>query len=624
MGRDSLIGQVLHDTHRIVRLVGRGGMGTVYEASHVRLKKQRFAVKVLHSTLIDEEKIYARFQREAEIATEIGHPNIVYVLDFYETVDGQPCMVMEYLEGEDLGQRLDREGKIRPGEVQQIIEQVCGALEAVHERGVVHRDLKPANIFLLSSPEGEGGQRVKVLDFGISKIRDSSTQLTGDQAVLGTPHYMSPEQGEGRGRDVDHRTDIFALGTVCYQMLSGQVPFEGPTLPGVIYKICHTEPEPVTAHVPELTGHVNQVLQRAMAKKRGDRYERASDFARELRSALADVKGEAARPMTVIKEDAAEATTRRPLSEGSVSPPRRTAEVDSGTTQLLGVDELLSGAPEERPAGKGPAGRDPVESPPPAEEGPVSTTTTLSDSSGEQPVEGSAPAEPQSRQHLLEIAVLVALVSLGVLAVFFSDQIPDINPGVGPMPMEPGRSAQPRAATTAVPPAPEKAPGGRAGAHREPSTTAASPGPPAALRHPMTGGRITLKLSPASALVLLDGAPRRENPLVLKPSAGVHVLRVEATGYLPIERMVRATGDQTLELTLEKRRTMPPGKMARRKSRRRAPATRNADQRRRATTRRQPAREMPFAGGLEDEGRRKAPAPAKDRPRKATPFSGEL
>jgi len=160
---------------------------------------------------------------------------------------------------------------------------VGGALQAVHDKGVTHRDLKPANIFMVDQPDGT--MKVKVLDFGISKIRDSGT-LTGDAAILGTPHYMSPEQGEGAVKDVDHRTDIFALGTVCYQMLTGKVPFDAPAMLGVIRAICDKPHKPATVHVPGLNEQVDAVLNRALAKKREDRFQRVDDFVQDLKKAL--------------------------------------------------------------------------------------------------------------------------------------------------------------------------------------------------------------------------------------------------------------------------------------------------------------------------------------------------
>ena len=283
MGKDPLIGQVLHDTHEVVRLLGEGGMGTVYEARHVRLRKQRFAVKVLHGKMTDDPTLMSRFQREAEIATEIGHPNIVYVLDFYETDNRRPCMVMEYLEGQDLLNLLKQKPRLSEENTLDIVQQVASALKAVHERGIVHRDLKPANIFLAQRPDGS--RRVKVLDFGISKIRDSST-LTGTNMILGTPHYMSPEQGEGEIMEVDHRTDIFALGTITYQMLSGQLPFNAPSLVGVIRSICDKPHKPISTVTRDLGPSLDAFFEKALAKQKEDRFQNTGELVDALEQAL--------------------------------------------------------------------------------------------------------------------------------------------------------------------------------------------------------------------------------------------------------------------------------------------------------------------------------------------------
>ena len=281
---DDLIGQVLQDTYRITRRIAEGGMGVVYEASHVRLSKKRYAVKVLISAIMHMPNVYARFQREAEIASELGHPNIVDVQDSNQTADGRAYIVMEYLEGEDMGAYLEQ-GPMPPREVARVMRQVASALQVAHDEGVVHRDIKPANIFLVDTLDGE--TRVKVLDFGISKITHSQSIVTAEQSLLGTVYYMSPEQAEGCIPDIDHLTDIFALGTICYQALSGLLPFNAPTMPGVIYQICHKEPEPLTELMPELPPAVDRVLARALAKEKADRYQRVEEFARELDHALA-------------------------------------------------------------------------------------------------------------------------------------------------------------------------------------------------------------------------------------------------------------------------------------------------------------------------------------------------
>ena len=196
---DTLIGKTLHDTHRIVRLVGRGGMGAVYEATHVRLSKKRFALKVLRDRIAGDEEAYQRFRREAEIATSLGHPNIVEVFDFYETDDGRPCIVMEYLDGDSLDVVMGRRGRLTPADTVAVLRPIAEALDLTHQRGIIHRDLKPANIFLVNAPASESGRTAaKLLDFGISKIKDSNTLLTRQNDIIGTPYYMSPEQGRAQ------------------------------------------------------------------------------------------------------------------------------------------------------------------------------------------------------------------------------------------------------------------------------------------------------------------------------------------------------------------------------------------------------------------------------------------
>ncbi len=276
------VGVVLHDTHRLVRFIGEGGMGAVYEAVHVRLSKRRFAIKILKAMQTGSTTPYARFKREAEIATSLGHPNIVDVLDFYETEDGRPCMVMELLQGEDLESLLHRVGRLEAPQLLPILKQVGAALQAVHDRSVVHRDLKPANIFLVTGDRGQ----VKLLDFGISKIRDEDTVLTSNVAMIGTPQYMSPEQSIGQSADVDHTTDIFALGIICYQALSGRLPFDAPTIPGVLYKICHEEPPSLSELVEALPPGVAPVLALALAKERSKRFSRVDAFVAALERAF--------------------------------------------------------------------------------------------------------------------------------------------------------------------------------------------------------------------------------------------------------------------------------------------------------------------------------------------------
>jgi serine/threonine protein kinase len=264
---DPLIGSTLSETYEVLRVVGEGGMGCVYEARHVRLPNKRFAVKVLHSDLLRQSEVVARFEREAEAASAFSHEHAVGVLDVNRTADGRPYIVSELLEGEQLGDHLARAGKLPAGEAIRIASQLCRALGAAHARGVVHRDIKPENVFLV----GEGAARaVKVLDFGISKVGSGSSTLTKTGVVMGTPAYMPPEQA--RGQHVDHRADIYAVGVILYRAVTGKLPFEGPdplaTLTAVIAREA-VRPSMIEAALPLA---LEIVIQTAMNKKPAERY----------------------------------------------------------------------------------------------------------------------------------------------------------------------------------------------------------------------------------------------------------------------------------------------------------------------------------------------------------------
>ncbi|MEN9797957.1 MAG: hypothetical protein RL653_1653 [Pseudomonadota bacterium] len=263
-------GSILRGTYEITSLIGEGGMGQVFAARHVRLPKQ-VAVKILKTDLKLSPDIVARFRREAEIASRLGHPNIVEVLDFDTLPGGTPFLVLEYLKGESLAQRLAR-GPLSLEETREIALQVGSALLAAHQAGVVHRDLKPDNIFLLPGDStGATRHRVKLLDFGISKLSDSRTVQTQDSVLIGTPRYMSPEQALGNNQALDARSDVFALGCIYYEMLSGQPAFPGENIPTLLYKIVHDAPRPLPELVPGIPANVWPALQRALAKRVDER-----------------------------------------------------------------------------------------------------------------------------------------------------------------------------------------------------------------------------------------------------------------------------------------------------------------------------------------------------------------
>jgi len=275
-------GTVLGETYEITELLGQGGMGAVWTAKHLRLPGKRVAIKVLHGVAASDRESYARFRREAEIASRIGHPNIVTVHDFNVLPSGTPYLVLEYLDGEDLAHRLAH-GKVPLQTALGIARQIGSALHAAHKADVVHRDLKPGNVFLVNAEiGGELVEQVKVLDFGISKIRGSQTVQTQDSVLLGTPQYMAPEQALGKNTEIDARTDVFALGAIVYEMLSGRPAFMGETLAEVVFKVVYDKQPPLSQLDPSLPKNVVDAVEQALAKDVNARFSDVGAFINAL------------------------------------------------------------------------------------------------------------------------------------------------------------------------------------------------------------------------------------------------------------------------------------------------------------------------------------------------------
>jgi len=258
-------------------------MGAIFSATHARLSGKQFAIKVLAPEVAENPELLQRFRREAEIASQLGHEHIVDVVDF-NVADGMAYMVMELLDGEDLGQRIRARGPMPLDAVERIAGEVCSALDAAHRANIVHRDLKPPNIFLCR--RGGRDDFVKVLDFGVSKVLDSSSIVTRDHALVGTPYYMSPEQADGRVAEIDARTDVFALGAIIWEMLIGRMAFEAPSLSVALYKVAFVDPPEAHLLRPDVPPAVSAVLRHAMAKDRVHRTATATQLARELGEAL--------------------------------------------------------------------------------------------------------------------------------------------------------------------------------------------------------------------------------------------------------------------------------------------------------------------------------------------------
>jgi serine/threonine protein kinase len=274
---DPLIGTVLGDSYEILRVIGEGGMGRVYASQHKRLPGKRFAIKVLHADLARQPDVVGRFLREAQATSVLTHVNVVDVIDVNRAPDGRPFIVAELLEGEQLADYMDRVKTLSVGEAVYICRQICAALAAAHERDIVHRDIKPENVFLV----GQSGRRiVKVLDFGISRLGDGASNLTKTGMVMGTPAYMPPEQA--RGSRVDHRADIYAVGAILYEAVTGRRPFDGPDLMATLSAVLSEEPaRPCTLNA-SLPPALEMTIQRAMAKQAGERHRTMLELDAEL------------------------------------------------------------------------------------------------------------------------------------------------------------------------------------------------------------------------------------------------------------------------------------------------------------------------------------------------------
>lgn len=289
---EALIGQVLGGAYKIQKQLDEGGMGTVYQAEHVRLKRP-VAVKVMASHLAEDENALARFTREAEIISQLHHPHVVQILDFNTTEDGKPYLVMELLKGRPLDAVMARHAQLGIGPALRLAIQAAGALAAAHAAGIVHRDLKPANIFLVDT----GDQLfVKLLDFGISKKaeaekREDGRKLTGEFDILGTPEYMAPEQALGKTAAVDVRGDQYALAVILYEMLTGSVPFTADDVMELLQRVIRDLPVAPSAHRPEIPVELDQVILKALSKDPESRYPEIKDFADALEEAGAAVSG---------------------------------------------------------------------------------------------------------------------------------------------------------------------------------------------------------------------------------------------------------------------------------------------------------------------------------------------
>jgi serine/threonine-protein kinase len=273
-----LTGKVVGDTYLIQEVIGRGGMGTVYRAQHVRTGHP-FAVKSLNRVASRYPRALDRFRQEAQILIRLRHPNIAALHDFFEDVEGVPLIVMEYLSGQDLDTVVTGSGPLALPRAVSVAYQVGRALRETHRQGVIHRDLKPENIYLC--PDPHSGETVKVLDFGLAKELSFARSLTGSGFFVGTPGFNSPEQAREDAR-IDHRSDIFCLGLILYYMLSGERPFAGDPV-DVLNRIASQDPPPLSGLRPRISAGLVAVVEKAIRKHPDERFQTVQEMLTALR-----------------------------------------------------------------------------------------------------------------------------------------------------------------------------------------------------------------------------------------------------------------------------------------------------------------------------------------------------
>jgi serine/threonine-protein kinase len=430
---------------RLLRPLGQGGMGKVWVAEHTGLKTE-VVVKLLSTDVTDKVDAAARFSREASVAAAVKSPHVVQVFDYGVTPEGQPYIVMELLEGRDLADHLAKRGKMTPRDVAALVSQIAKGLGKAHQVGVIHRDIKPENIFLC---DGEGGEMfVKLLDFGIAKNHmqiQSSATTTGQ--VVGTPYYMSPEQIVGE-KDLDARTDIWSLGVVAFEALTGKRPFEGSTI-GAITLSLHTARPKMTAIAPELPAALDDWFSKACAREPGARFATA----REAAQALSEAAGEVV-----------------------AGPPLLRAPMES----LPNLDELA----------------------PPADSGPKRSDRAVTNLSSSYGVHAPVRKKPPAFVLAGAVAVVVVLMVVVAVAVFRKPKADDPPVTAAPPPPTTVASAPASAAPPAPPTDTARPPDPAASASSTPGVTAAIP---------TTTKPGTLKRTPGATTARPKGTTKKSN-----------------------------------------------------------------------------------------------------------------
>ena len=413
--KDELIGKKI-GTYEVTALIGVGGMARVYLGEQPVIGRE-VAIKVLRQDLAENEAMSRRFTSEASAAARLRHPSIVEVFDFHTLEDGRPCYVMERLEGRELKEVMRERGKMSPEEVMRYLEPLCAALQAAHDQKVVHRDLKPANIFVMQ----EDPVQLKLLDFGIAKVLEDSDGLqTATGQIVGTPHFISPEQAAAKKDLIGPASDIYSLGIIIYWMLCGKLPFHGESAGMLLVKQIQEPPPPLAERAPEVPPSVAAVVQRCLEKAPSIRLQSPTALLEAFRKAVAgelleeDLNAAAGDP----GRPADQATAVLDSVEQSVAPEtadadtqmlhREKASDEPATVEQTGIgsiSDIFDSAPSEPVAGSGDA---------PDDVDMAGGMTTMSRATGQVTAERDRPSGAQGKIPLFAtVIVALALVIVG-------------------------------------------------------------------------------------------------------------------------------------------------------------------------------------------------------------------
>jgi serine/threonine-protein kinase len=503
-----MAGTVLEGKYKVGKMTGEGGMGVVYSGSHLKIGR-KLAIKFLRKSTTASMQVIERFQNEARIAASVGHRNIVDILDMGATRDEIPYIVMEYLEGNDLGDILDTAVRLPQPLAVDFAIQILSALRAVHEQGIIHRDLKPENAFIVN--EAGGGVTLKIVDFGVSRLgrgvgEPLSTTRTG--AVFGTPRYMAPEQARG-SKAIDRRADLYAVGVILYQMLSGALPFEAEDYNNMIIAITTEEPIHVLKHGVSFSEDLARVVMKAIARDPADRFATAD----ELIDALAPHRGKEA--------------DLDPSISGSIPAIPGWSMVKGGTPSVRVAEttgsDLSGSGPHDVPT----LGPDSGVSHPSMDTGGAWSSTGGRTHPSVPPADAARRAWPA---WLLVVVVLLVLAVVGGVATYIYKKTRSIEERMTELATQPKEPE-------AVAPEPEPAP--------EPVLW-----------------KVEIVGLPEGAEVYVDGTLHPEMPLLVAEADGPRDLRILASGYEPWKKQVAVHADlaMTVQMTELPEPEEEPGK----------------------------------------------------------------